>query len=97
MVNILLYVSNGLIIIGYIYYLLMILFGKSKKVSSSDGFDVTKDIISEYNTINIIESKGYFTVYNIKYIKTKGFIYERLKTALDFSFSRFIRRDMFSN
>ena len=41
-----LYFSNGLIIIGYIYYLLMILLGRSKVISKSDGFDVTKDIIS---------------------------------------------------
>ena len=45
---------------------LMIIIGRSKIVSKSDGFDVTKDIISEYNSINIIESSGYFTVYNIK-------------------------------
>ena len=36
----------------------MILFGNRKMVSDSTGFDVTKEIISEYNAINIIESKG---------------------------------------
>ena len=66
MIEILLYVSSGLIILGYVLYLFIILIGRSKIVSDSDGFDVTKDIISEYNSINVIESKNYFTVYNIK-------------------------------
>lgn len=66
MVNILLYVSTGLILCAYIGYFLMILIGRCKIVSKSDGFDVTKDIISKYNSINVIESKSYFTVYNIK-------------------------------
>lgn len=66
MVEILLYVSTGLIILAYVGYFLMILIGRNKKISDNDGFDVTKDIISEYNTINIIESSGYFTIYNIK-------------------------------
>ena len=58
--------SSGLIILGYVVYLLLILIGRGKIVSDSDGFDVTKDIISEYNSINIIENSGYFTIYNIK-------------------------------
>lgn len=58
--------SSGLIILGYVVYLLLILIGRGKIVSDSDGFDVTKDIISEYNSINIIENNGYFTVYNLK-------------------------------
>lgn len=66
MIEILLYVSSGLIILGYVLYLFIILIGRSKIVSDSDGFDVTKDIISEYDSINIIENNGYFTVYNIK-------------------------------
>ena len=66
MVEILLYISSGLIIFGYIIYLFLILIGRNKIVSDSDGFDVTKDIISEYDSINIIENNGYFTVYNIK-------------------------------
>ena len=57
MLDILLYISIGIIILGYIYYLLLILFGRIKKVSKNEGFDVAKDIISEYNNINIIESK----------------------------------------
>ena len=47
-------------------YFVLILIGRMKKVSKSDGFDVTKDIISEYNSINVIESKSYFSIYNIK-------------------------------
>lgn len=66
MIEILLYISNGLIILGYITYILLILIGRNKEISNSDGFDVTKDIISEYNSINIIENNGYFTIYNIK-------------------------------
>lgn len=63
---ILLYVSTCMIGFGFVLYFLMILLGRSKSVSKSEGFDITKDIISEYNSINIIETKGYFTVYNIK-------------------------------
>jgi len=66
MIEILLYVSSGMILFAYVGYLLMILIGRSKVISKSDGFDVTKDIISEYNSINIIESTGHFTIYNIK-------------------------------
>jgi len=62
---ILLYVSSGLIIFSFISYFIMILIGRGRVVSKVDGFDVTKDIISEYNSINVIESKSYFTVYNI--------------------------------
>ena len=40
--------------------------GRNKVVSKSDGFDITKDIIDEYNSINVIESNSYFTIYNIK-------------------------------
>lgn len=66
MINILLYVSTGLILVSFLSYFLIILLGNRKIVSKSNGFDITKDIISEYNAINIIESKGYLTVYNIK-------------------------------
>jgi len=66
MMNILLYVSSGLIIFSFVSYFIMIMIGRNKIVSKIDGFDITKDIISEYNSINIIESKNYFTIYNIK-------------------------------
>lgn len=64
--DILLYVSMGFIIFGYVGYFILILIGRMKEISKCDGFDATKDIISEYNSINVIESKSYFTVYNIK-------------------------------
>lgn len=66
MLNILLYISNILIIFTYILYLMMILLNQKKSVSRNTGFDVAKDIIEEYNSINIIENSGYFTTYNIK-------------------------------
>ena len=65
MINILLYISFGLILGSYIIYILMIVFN-NKMITDSNGFDVTKDIISEYNSINVIESKNYFSIYNIK-------------------------------
>jgi len=65
MINIFLYISFGLILGSYILYFLMIVFN-NKKITDSNGFDVTKDIISEYNSINVIESKNYFSIYNIK-------------------------------
>lgn len=66
MINILLYVSTGLIIFSFIGYFIMIMIGRINVVTKNSGFDVTKDIISEYNSINVIESKSYFTIYNIK-------------------------------
>lgn len=63
---ILLYVSSGLIIFSFISYFVMIMIGRNKIGSKVDGFDITKDIVSEYDSINVIESKSYFTVYNIK-------------------------------
>lgn len=66
MLNMLMYISNILIIISFISYFIMIFVGRNVKVTNSNGFDVTKDIISEYNSINVIESKNYFSVYNIK-------------------------------
>ena len=65
MIDILLYISTGLIIFSFLGYFILVMLG-NKKITNSNGFDITKDIISEYNTINIIESKNYFTVYNIK-------------------------------
>ena len=38
----------------------------NKKITDNDGFNVTKDILSEYDSINIIENKSIFTVYNLK-------------------------------
>ncbi|MBQ8206647.1 MAG: zinc metallopeptidase [Bacilli bacterium] len=64
--NILLYISNGLIITGFLWYLLLIFLNSHKKISEDNGFDITKDLISEYDSINIIENTGKFTFYNIK-------------------------------
>ena len=64
--NILLYISSGFIICAFIGYLFLIMIGRGKIVAKSNGFDITKDIISEYNSINVIESKRYFIIYNIK-------------------------------
>jgi len=55
-----------MIVLSFALYFLLVLIGRRKKVTNSDGFNITKDIIHEYNSINIILSKGYFTVYNIK-------------------------------
>lgn len=66
MLNIYLYISIGLILLGYLLYFILIFIGRYKIISKIDGFDVSKDMISLYNNINIIESKGYFSVYNIK-------------------------------
>ena len=64
--DILLYTSIGLVFGGYILYFLMIFIGRMKNIGECNGFDVTKDIISEYDSINVIENRGYFTIYNIK-------------------------------
>lgn len=65
-VQILRYLSSGLILIPFICYFLNILINKSKKVSIDDGFNITKDIISEYDTINIIENTSSISYYNLK-------------------------------
>lgn len=61
----LLYVSNGLIILSFALYILLILLN-SKKKFINDGFSITKDILDEFDAINIIENTGMFTVYNIQ-------------------------------
>ena len=66
MISILLYVSIFFVLSGFILYFLLIMICRTKNIIDNNGFDITKDIISEYNSINIIESKNYFTVYNIK-------------------------------
>ena len=63
--NVFLYGSSLLIIVSFVGYFLLIIFG-NRKVTDDNGFDITKDIISEYDSINVIESKSYFTIYNIK-------------------------------
>lgn len=65
MINILMYISSGLILSGFIGYLLLILIN-NKRITNVDGFNITKDILNEYDSINIIENKSFFTVYNLK-------------------------------
>lgn len=60
------YLSNGLIILAFAIYILLFLVNQKKSITTSDGFNITKDILNEYESINIIENKGYFTIYNIK-------------------------------
>lgn len=66
MIEILKYISSGLIIISFICYLLNILINKGKKISDDDGFNITKDIIQEYDMINIIENTGIISYYNLR-------------------------------
>ena len=66
MVNILMYMANCFIIFGFVSYFIMIIVNRSKKITNSDGFNVTKDILHEYDSINIVENTGIFTIYNIK-------------------------------
>ena len=66
MIEILLYLSNSLIIFSFLAYFILFLINKRKKVTNSDGFNITKDILHDYDRINIIESTNYFTIYNIK-------------------------------
>ena len=65
MVEKLMYISNALIILSFALYFILIIIN-NKKITESNGFNITKDILNEYDSINIIESKNYFTVYNIK-------------------------------
>lgn len=66
MINILKCISSLFIIIPILYYGLSILINSHKKISDDTGFNITKDIISEYNTINIIENTGIISYYNLK-------------------------------
>lgn len=66
MISILMCLSNLLIIASFLGYVILILVYSKRKISKVTGFDATKDIISEYDSINVIEGKGYFTIYNIK-------------------------------
>ena len=65
MINILTYISSGLIALGFILYFVLILLNRNK-ITNNDGFNVTKDILNEYDSINIIETKSIITTYNIK-------------------------------
>ena len=60
------YIADGLIILAFMVYLLMVFASSKKKITDSNAFDITKDMLSNYDQINIIENKNLFTVYNIK-------------------------------
>lgn len=62
--EILMYISTGMIIFAYIFYLLLVIFNRRKKISSISGFDVSKDVLDEYGRINIILGNKYFSFYN---------------------------------
>lgn len=64
--EILLYVSSGGIIFAFLAYFIIIILNQHNQITKTDGFNITKDILHEYDSINIIENKGYFTIYNIK-------------------------------
>lgn len=66
MIEYLKYITNGLIILALVSYILIVVLNRKKKITDSTGFDITKDILSDYDHINIIENKSIFTVYNIK-------------------------------
>ena len=66
MIELLMYITFIIIVVSYISYFVLILINSKNKVSDVTGFDVSKDIISKYNSINIIETKGYFSFYNIR-------------------------------
>lgn len=66
MIEILLYIANCFVMGGYIYYILFVLFNYNKSITNSNGFNIIKDILHEYDSINIIENKSIFTIYNIK-------------------------------
>ena len=59
------YSSNLLIVLGFLGYFIII-FINNKYSNKIDGFNATKDILNEYNQINIIENKSIFTIYNLK-------------------------------
>ena len=65
MVNVLICVANVLIFGGLIGYLVLIIIN-GKKVTNLDGFNFTKDILDEYDSINIVENKSIFTIYDIR-------------------------------
>ena len=65
-VQILLYIANGLIVLGFLGYIIMIFVNRKTIIDGKDGFNITKDILEEYDSINIIENKSVFTIYNIK-------------------------------
>lgn len=79
MKDILLHLGSSLIIIGFVYYFILIFINRNKEISKDSSFDYSKNISSEYNTINIIESKSKISYYNLKrhVIKLSNSIYSK--------------------
>ena len=50
--------------LGFTGYILLLLL--NNKSTNSDGFNTTKDLLEEYDSINIVENRGMMTFYNIK-------------------------------
>lgn len=65
MLNALLYLSTGLIFFAYLGYFLLI-YINNKKISDQSGLDILTEVLSEYNGINVILSKGFFSYYNLQ-------------------------------
>lgn len=59
------YIVMGFILGGYLYYVLIVL-GNRNKISEESSFNIIKDLIHNYNSINVILNEGIFTIYNIK-------------------------------
>lgn len=59
------YIVMGFILGGYLCYILIVL-GNRNKISEESSFNIIKDLIHNYNSINVILNEGIFTIYNIK-------------------------------
>lgn len=59
------YIVMGFILGGYLYYILIVL-GNRNKISEESSFNIIKDLIHNYNSINVILNECIFTIYNIK-------------------------------
>lgn len=59
------YIVMGFILGGYLCYILIVL-GNRNKISEESSFNIIKDLIHNYNSINVILNEDIFTIYNIK-------------------------------
>ena len=65
--NILLLLSITILVISYIRIILIYFQTKNKKIKNKTGFDIAKEITSNYDEINIVESKEVnISKYNLK-------------------------------
>lgn len=49
------YIANEMIMLGFTIYILLLFLDKECK--KSNGFNITKDLLDEYDSINIIENR----------------------------------------